>query len=116
MALPLRFARLRVKFRKFGHSIQRLKKLYFSLASLAVEACFSFADRRRRQPFRVKRRYVSCTGAFIAKIPGKLAAGGCCEIGSPRINEPSLMTKTTSKLSGATAGKDIGYTTARLMG
>jgi hypothetical protein len=40
LALLLPFAPLWAKFRKFGHSIQLLKKLYFSLASSAVDGMF----------------------------------------------------------------------------
>ena len=40
MALPLPSARLQAKFPRFGRSIRPLKKLCFSLASLAVEGMF----------------------------------------------------------------------------
>jgi hypothetical protein len=56
--------------------------------------------------------YASCTGAFLPKITGKLAAGGFCEIGFPDTNEFSLMTKTISKSWVATARNDIGFITA----
>ena len=48
----------------------------------------------------------------LRKTPGKLAAGGFCEIGFPHTNEISLMKKTISKSSVATARNDIGYITA----
>src|SRR5215470_15917794 len=105
MALPLPSAPLQAKFPRSGRSIRQLKKLYFFLTSLAVEACSSFADPGRRQ-------YASCTGTSLQKIPRKLAAGGFCENGSRQISEPSLMIRTISKSSVATAGDDIGYITA----
>ena len=40
MALPLPSAPPQAKFPRFGHSIRQLKKLYFFLASLAVEGMF----------------------------------------------------------------------------
>ena len=40
MALPLPSAPLQAKFPRFGRSIRPLKKLYFFLASLAVEGMF----------------------------------------------------------------------------
>jgi hypothetical protein len=52
----------------------------------------------------------------LLKIPRKLAVGGFCENGSRQINEPSLMIRTILKSSVATAGGDIGYITARLIG
>jgi hypothetical protein len=55
--------------------------------------------------------YASSIGTFLPKIPEKLAAGGFCEIGFPHTNELSLMTKTISKSSVATARNDIGYIT-----
>ena len=60
-----------------------LKKLCSSLASLAVEwsICFRCADLRRRQVSGAQRLYVSCTGAFLPKLPRKRAAAGFCESG-----------------------------------
>jgi len=52
------------------------------------------------------------TGALLPKLPRKRAAAGFCEIGSPHTNEPSLITKTISKSSVATARNDIEYMTA----
>jgi len=48
----------------------------------------------------------------LRKTPGKLAADDFCEIGFPHTNELSLVTKTISKSSVATAGNDIEYITA----
>ena len=90
-----------------------LKKLYFSLASLAVSGMFLV---RRSTPehqlFRAHGLYANCTEAFMLKIPRRLAACDFCETGFPQINEPSLMTRTTSKSSVATAGDDTGYIVA----
>ena len=63
MALPLPSAPLQANFPRLGRSIRQLKKLYFFLTSLAVEACSSFADPGRRQ-------YPSCTELLCRKHQG----------------------------------------------
>jgi hypothetical protein len=55
MALPLPSAPLQAKFRRFGRSIRQLKKLYFFLASLAVEGMFIV--RRSRSEAAVRKLY-----------------------------------------------------------
>src|SRR6516162_6308384 len=55
MALPLPSAPLQAKFPRFGRSIRQLKKLYFFLASLAVEGMFIV--RRSRAETAVRELY-----------------------------------------------------------